>query len=178
MSIDAIKEKLPEYAKDLKLNLSNITRSEALTPKQQWGSMLACALASTCGELAKAVLADASSHLSDTDIVAVKGAAAIMSMNNVYYRFAHVIGDPEIEKMPARLRMNFIANPGCDKVDFECWSLAVSILNNCQKCIQAHAGQLAHAGVSKNALQEIGRIAAVTKAVAEILKWEASLATH
>lgn len=176
MSIESIKEQIPGYAKDLKLNLSTIVRGDVLSPRQLWGCMLACALASTEGDFARAILEEAGETLSPADIEGAKAAAAIMSMNNVYYRFAHVIGDQEIEKMPAQLRMNIIGNPGCDKLDFECWSLAVSILNNCQKCIQAHAAGLTKGGMSKKQIQEIGRIAAVVKAVSEVLKWERSLA--
>ena len=172
MSLDKIKEHIPEYAKDLKLNLSTVSRCETLSQKQTYGCMYACALVSQHPGMAKMVLEDSGNVLEDADVTGAKSAASIMSMNNIYYRFAHMIGDDEIEKMPAKLRMNVIGKPGCDKTDFECWSLAVSVINNCQKCIQAHYSQLQNAGFTKQQIQDIARISSTVRAVAEVLKWE------
>ena len=57
---------------------------------------------------------------------AARGAAAVMAMNNVYYRFVHLASNPEYATLPAKLRMNFIGSPGIEKDDFELFSLAVS----------------------------------------------------
>lgn len=174
MSIENFKDTLPDYAKDIRLNLSNISRGETLSPKTLWGSMLAVALVSHHRNLVEAIEQDENNPLESGDSQAARSAAAIMSMNNVYYRFGHTIDDPEIEKMPARLRMNVIGNPGCDRTDFECWCLAVSIVNNCQKCIKTHAAQLTESGITKEQISEIGRVAAVVKAAADVSKWETS----
>ncbi len=61
-----------------------------------------------------------------------------MAMNNVYYRFTHLAGNQEYRNMPAKLRMNVIGATGIDKIDFELFSLAVSAINGCGMCIDAH----------------------------------------
>ena len=75
--------------------------------------------------------------LSPEALNAAKSAAAIMGMNNIYYRFLHLVEDGEYSTMPARLRMNIIANPGVDKVDFELWCTTVSAVNGCGMCLDS-----------------------------------------
>ena len=176
MSLETIKNRLPDYAKDLKLNLSSLLSDGVLTEQQRWGTLLATALAARNQELIAAVTADAAQHLSPAALSAAKAAASIMAMNNIYYRFTHLTSDPDYATMPARLRMNVIANPGVDKADFELWSLAVSAINGCGKCIDAHDQVLRKAGVSREAIQQAVRIASVIHAVAATLDGEASLA--
>lgn len=176
MSVETIKDRLPDYAKDLKLNLSSLLSGGALTEQQRWGTLLATALAARNPALIAAVAADAAQHLAPPALTAAKAAASIMAMNNIYYRFTHLASDPDYATMPARLRMNVIANPGVDKADFELWSLAVSALNGCGKCIDAHDRVLRQAGVAREAIQEAVRIASVIHAVAATLDGEASLA--
>ncbi len=176
MSIDTIKDALPDYAKDLKLNLSSLLADAVLTEQQRWGTLLATALAARNAPLIAAVAAEASQHLSPAAVSAAKAAASIMAMNNIYYRFTHLASDPDYATMPARLRMNVIANPGVDKADFELWSLAVSAINGCGKCIDAHDQVLRKAGISRDAIQQAVRIASVIHAVAATLDGEASLA--
>ena len=117
MSIEKLKSRMPDYAKDIKLNLGNIQSSTALSESQVWGSMLAAALASRHPDVTAAVLAEAERRVSPETIQAVKAASAVMAMNNVYYRSLHLIGDAEMMKMPARLRMNAMANPGIGLTD-------------------------------------------------------------
>jgi lipoyl-dependent peroxiredoxin subunit D len=176
MSIDALKAKLPEYAKDLRLNLSNIVTSTALNPQQIWGTAVASAIASRNAEVIREITAAAREHLDETALTGAKAAAAIMGMNNIYYRFVHLSGNPEYGKMPARLRMNVIANPGVDKLDFELWSLAVSAVNGCGMCIESHQHEVIKKGAGKDAVQDAVRIAAVIHAVAATLDAEDALA--
>ena len=174
MSIESLKERLPSYAKDIKLNLSNVTGSTALTAQQIWGALLASALAARNGDVIAAVAAEASHHLSPEAQNAAKAAAAIMAMNNVYYRSVHLLGDAELTKMPARLRMTVIANPGVDKLDFELWSLAVSAVNGCGMCLEAHRREVMDKGATREAVQDTVRIAAVIHAVSAVLDGEAA----
>jgi lipoyl-dependent peroxiredoxin subunit D len=176
MTIDSIRDALPDYAKDIKLNLSSLLNDSVLTEQQRWGTLLATALASRNARLVAAVSADAAQHLSPEAVTAAKAAASIMAMNNIYYRFTHLASDPDYATMPARLRMNVIASPGVDKTDFELWSLAVSAINGCGKCIDAHDQVLRKAGVSRDAIQQAVRIASVIHAVAATLDGEQSLA--
>lgn len=174
MSIDSLKARIPSYAKDIKLNISNVLQPGALTEQQVWGAALASAIATRSAEVIAAVAADARQHLTAEATEAAKTAAAIMAMNNVYYRFSHLTGGDYLN-MPARLRMNAIGNPGVDKVDFELWSLAVSAVNGCGLCLKAHEKEVLGKGASKEAVQDAARIAAVIQAVATVLDAEDAL---
>ena len=146
MSIEALRGKLPDYAKDLKLNLSGVFNTPNLTPQQAWGTAVASALASRQPDVIRAVVADAAQHLEPAALNGAKAAAAIMGMNNIYYRFVHLSANKDYATMPARLRMNIIGNPGVDKIDFELWSLAVSAVNGCGMCIESHEHEVVQEG--------------------------------
>jgi lipoyl-dependent peroxiredoxin subunit D len=176
MSIEALKERLPDYAKDQRLNLSSLLNDSVLTEQQRWGALLATALASRNAEVIASVVSEARQHLSPEALEAAKASASIMAMNNIYYRFVHLANDADYRTMPAKLRMNVIGKPGVDKVDFELWSLAVSAVNGCGMCIESHDRVLKDHGVSKEAIQQVVRIAAVIHAVAATLDGEAALA--
>jgi lipoyl-dependent peroxiredoxin subunit D len=176
MSIEALKSQLPEYAKDLKLNLASITAEAALNEQQRWGALVATAIASRNAAVVRAVEAEAQGKLSPEALAAAKTAAAIMAMNNVYYRFVHLVGQDDYRTMPARLRMNALAKPGVDKADFELWSLAVSAVNGCGLCIESHEKVLRDHGLSRESIQAAVRIAAVVHAVAVTLEAETTTA--
>lgn len=174
MSIEVIKNALPDYAKDIKLNLSGLMNEEILDTQKFWGTMVASALAGRNQLVISEVVDEATQHLSPEALTAAKAAAAIMAMNNVYYKFAGMMGG-EYQTMPAKLRMNIIGNPGVDKVDFELWSLAVSAINACQFCVKSHEKQLEGHGVDKTQVQAAVRIAAVIQAASAILDGADSL---
>lgn len=168
MSIETLKTQLFDYAKDIKLNLSSVLTEEGsadLTQKQIYGIALASAYAIKNYDVIEPVLNDAISILSDVDIKGAKIAATMMAMNNIYYRFIHLTSDKSFAAMPAKLRMNAIGNPGIDKIDFELNCLAVSAINGCGMCIDAHTHELIKAGVTKLAIQSTIRIASVMNAV-------------
>lgn len=178
MSIDTIKQSLPDYARDLKINLGNVLdpeRHEALSENQIWSIALVSAIASRNGDLISAVREHAVAVLDENHLKAAKAAAAIMGMNNIYYRFVHLASNEEYGKLPAGLRMNVIGNPGIDKADFELLSLAVSAINGCGLCIDSHEKLLIRSGVSTKAIQDSVRIASVVHAVAMVLESEKSL---
>ncbi len=174
MTIDALKGRLPDYAKDLKLNLGSVLTTSSLKPYQAWGSAVAAAIATRNAEVTATILAEAAAHMDAAQLNGAKAAAAIMGMNNVYYRTVHLSGNAEFKKMPARLRMNVIGNPGVDKVDFELWSLAASAVNGCGMCIEAHEHEVLQKGMTTENIQDAVRIAAVLHAVATVLEAEAA----
>lgn len=176
MSFADIKAALPDYARDLKLNLSSILAEETLSPQQLHGTLVATALASRNRRLIQAAVAEAAGTLSDEAMRAAKAAAAIMGMNNVYYRFVHLASAEDYRTMPARLRMTVIGRPGVDKVDFELMSLAVSAINGCGMCIDSHEALLRKEGVSAEVIQSVIRIASVIHAIAATLDGEAAIA--
>ena len=176
MTIETVREMLPEYAKDLRLNLSSLMRDSTLNEQQLYGTMLACALASGNATLIRHVHEDASEKLSPEALNAAKAAASIMGMNNIYYRFVHLASHADYKTMPAKLRMNIIGNPGIDKVDFELFSIAVSAINGCGMCIESHDAVLRKAGVKADAIQTAVRVASVLHAIARTLDGEEALA--
>jgi alkyl hydroperoxide reductase subunit D len=176
MSIEALKGRLPDYAKDLKLNLGTLAAEPSLTEQQRAGTFVASALASRNAETIAAVTAEFGPKLAPAALTAAKAAAAIMGMNNIYYRFVHLAAAPDYKTLPARLRMNVIGQPGVEKADFELWSLAVSAINGCGMCIDAHERELRKHGLTVEQVQAAIRIAAVVHAVAATLDGEAALA--
>ncbi|MBL8838235.1 MAG: carboxymuconolactone decarboxylase family protein [Alphaproteobacteria bacterium] len=174
MSLDALKDRLPDYARDLKLNLSTLAAEPALTEQQRAGTFIVSALASRNSAVTQAILAAFGPTLSPEALAATKAAAAIMGMNNIYYRFTHLVEAADYKTLPAKLRMNVMAKPGVDKADFELWSLAVSAINGCGMCMDSHEKIVRHAGLTVDAIQAAVRIAAVVHAVAATLDGEAA----
>jgi alkyl hydroperoxide reductase subunit D len=173
MSIEALKSTLPDYAKDLKLNLSSVLApSPALSEQQLWGAAVASAIAARNPLLREAILGEAEGKLGPAALNAAKAAAAIMGMNNIYYRFTHLVGNADYRTLPAKLRMNVIANPGVEPLDFELWSLAVSAINGCGLCIEAHEREVLKKGAGKETVQAAVRIASVIHGVAVALEAE------
>jgi len=178
MSLEALKTRLPEYAKDLKLNLSSLAAEPVLTEQQRAGAFVASALAARNPEVIAAIVAEFAPMLSPEALTAAKASAAIMAMNNIYYRFTHLVAAPDYKTMPAKLRMNVIARPGVEKVDFELWSLAVSAINGCGMCIDSHEKVVRQAGLTAEAVQAAVRIASVVHAVAATLEGESAASTQ
>jgi alkyl hydroperoxide reductase subunit D len=177
--LDDLKAALPEYAKDLKLNLGSVIGTSTLPEQRLWGTVLATAVAARNPHVLKTLDVDAREHLSETAYSASRAAAAIMGMNNVYYRSKHQLADAGItgyDDIPARLRMHVIGSSGgVDKADFEYWCFAVSAVNGCGACLASHEQVLREAGVSREQVHEALRIASVVHAVAVTLESEATL---
>lgn len=168
MTIQNLKSDLKDYAKDIKVNLGNIISKEVenspLSQKRLAGVALSSAFAIKNNKIIDAIIAEFSEHLDETYINACKTAATTMAMNNIYYRFVHLVGDKDYSTMPAGLRMQSISNHGIDKIDFEFFSIAVSVINGCGMCIESHANQLLKHGISKQEIQQCAKIAAVINA--------------
>jgi alkyl hydroperoxide reductase subunit D len=176
-TLDDIRESIPDYARDLKLNLGSVlapTGAPGLSERQIWAVALASAIASRNVPFAKDIEALAREKLDVAHIDAARAAAAIMGMNNIYYRFLHLVEDPEYQQMPARLRMNVIGNSGIERVDFELLSLAVSAINGCGMCVASHEKTLRKHDVSREAIQSAVRIASTIHAVAGVLEQAAA----
>ncbi len=175
MSVENLKSALPEYAKDLKLNLGSITRSTVLNSEQLWGTLLVSAAATRNSHVLAEIGADAADNLSAEAYHAALGAAAIMGMNNVFYRGRGFL-EGKYDDLRAGLRMNIIANPGVDKANFELWSFAVSSINGCSHCVAAHEHTLREAGVDREAILEALKVAAIVSGVAQAVSASQALA--
>jgi lipoyl-dependent peroxiredoxin subunit D len=165
--IDRLKDRLPDHARDLRINLGVIAGATALSPRQAWGTAVAAAVTSRSPEVIAAIEKAAAAHLSPEALSAARGAASIMGMNNIYYRFLHMMGDgSEYAQMPARLRMQIIGKPGVDPLDFELWCLAASAITGCESCVRSHEASVRERHGTKEQVHEAVRIAAVIHAVA------------
>lgn len=168
MSLKQFADGLPDYAKDLRLNMGSILNDQTLGDVRKYGLILACAHGTGYRPIVEAAEAEVAGKIDDATANAARAAAAVMAMNNVYYRFVHLASNPEYGTMPARLRMNVIGSPGIDKADFELFSLAVSAINGCGMCIDSHEKVLLQHGVKPQVVQDAARIAAVLQAVATV----------
>jgi alkyl hydroperoxide reductase subunit D len=161
-NIDSLRDSLPDFAKDIRLNVASVLKAEGntgLSLNQVMGIALASAYATRHAGVITAVEGES----------AAKAAATIMAMNNIYYRSTYMTEDAELGQMPAGLRMNVIGNPGIDKVTFELYALAVSAVNGCSACVKSHAGKVEQEGLPKAAVQHSFKIAAVLSAAAQAL---------
>ncbi len=176
MSLESILNALPEYAKDMKLNLSSLLQQPELSPAQTWGTLVACAIACRNPEVTEAVFNEAEKHLTPEQIRGAKAAATVMGMNNVYYRFLHLTPNEKYATIPARLRMNIMRAHGADHLDFELWCTAVSAINNCATCVASHEKVLREKGVGEETILASVRLAAVLHSIATILEAESVVA--
>ena len=170
--MDAIKSALPDYAKDLKLNIGSLLNETILTDQQKLGCLLASAFAVGQPDVVRAAEKETNAVLTAETRKAAKAAAAIMGVNNVYYRSIHLLTNEVYRTLPAKLRMTVIGAPGIEKADFELYSLAVSAINGCGMCLDAHEVELRKHGITSEQIQAAIRIGAVVNAVSRVLAAE------
>ena len=168
MSLREFSDALPDYAKDIRLNLNSLAGDQTLGDQRKYGLLLSTAHGSGYKPLVDAAEAECAAKLTPEATTAARAAAAIMAMNNVYYRFVHLASNKEYGALPAKLRMNVIGAPGIDKADFELFCLAVSAQNGCGMCIDAHEKVLKGHGVPADVIQSAARFASVMTAAATV----------
>ena len=169
-ALDTLRETLPEAAKDIRLNIQSVLEGGTLSAAQKWGVALASAFAARNASLREAVLADAITEVDGAVVEDARAAAVLMAMNNVYYRFRHMVGKESYATKPARLRMQWIARPLGNKVDFELFCLAVSAINGCETCVKSHEAVVVTGGISEDQVNDAIRIAATVNAMAVALE--------
>lgn len=169
-ALEALRASIPDVAKDIRLNLSAVMKGGALSDAQRWGVAVASAIASRSPRLREATLADAARAVSPEVVDDARAAAALMAMNNVYYRFRHMVGKQIYGQKPAGLRMNRVIQPAASKADFELFSLAVSAINGCETCIRAHEKAVTDGGLTPDQVNDAVRIAATFQAAAVALE--------
>lgn len=170
MSLEALIETIPSYARDIRVNLGNVLRQDELSPRQLWGTAVAVAITTRNAPAIRAIEAEAASHIPEPVIEAARTAAALMAMNNVYYRFLHLTNNEKYSSIPARLRMQGLRTHGTDQTDFELWCTAVSAVNNCPACVAAHERVVREKGLTEEQVTAAIRIAAVIQAAATAIE--------
>ena len=147
-ALEQLSEVIPDVARDIRLNLQAVLRGGALTDAQRWGVAAAAAVAARHGRLRDAILSTATAAAGPAVVEDAKAAAAIMAMNNVYYRFRHMVG----------------------KTDFELMARAVSAINGCEMCVRAHEKTVTDGGLTPDHVNDAVRIAATVYAAAVALE--------
>jgi alkyl hydroperoxide reductase subunit D len=170
--IDQVRAALPEAARDLGLNLQSVLEGGSLSPAQRWGTAVAAAITARHPLLRQALEQDGAEHLAGGTLDDAVAAAALMGMNNVFYRFRHQIAKATYSERPARLRMTRIAKPASNKLDLELFALAVSALNGCEACVRAHEKVVLEGGLTEEHVLDAVRIAATIQAVAVALEYQ------
>ena len=165
--VDQLKETIPDYAKDTRLNIDSVIKRSTLELDVAESCAVAAAFATGNTKLWTWIQSQLANQ---TEAVAAVTAASLMSMNNTWYPFVEMTDDPQLEGLPAQLRMNAISTSGGTTKDrFEAYSLAASIVGKCHFCVKAHYDGLKKMGYTVEQLRDIGRIAAVMNAVAKVL---------
>lgn len=169
--VSALKERIPDYAKDVRLNLDSVIGRSSLDQADAVGAALAAAYAARSKPIADAIRN--SGAIDATDIQAALSAAALMGMNNVWYPYVEMANDEDLRTQRAELRMNaYATHGGVDKKRFELFSLAASIVGKCHFCVGSHYKMLKENGVTAQQLRDVGRIAAVVAAAANVIAAE------
>lgn len=168
-SLEVVRGELADAHRDTRLNLQSVLENNSLTPEQRWGVAVACAYAARNELLKKAMLHEARQALgekAENVIEDARAAASLMGMNNVYYRFRHMVGKESYSTKRAGLRMNRLVQVLTNKVDFELVCLAVSAINGCEMCVQSHEKVVIEGGLSEDQVHDAVRIASVVHAAA------------
>ena len=173
MSLETLKDLVKDYGKDIRINLDSVLTAEGapgLNDTQIFGTFLASAYATKSEKLKELAEEIARGKIGVEEIEGIKAATTIMGMNNIYYRYLHLLeGEEALKKLPAKLRMTVIGKPGIDKVNFELYSLAVSAITGCGMCINAHVHEVRKGGIEDLGIQSAIRIASVVHATAQAL---------
>ncbi|MDY7507603.1 MULTISPECIES: carboxymuconolactone decarboxylase family protein [Ralstonia] len=170
--LQTIKGRIPDYAKDIRLNLDSTIARSSLEGNDAVGVALAAAFATKSKVLTDAIRN--AGVLSPEEVTGALTAAALMGMNNVWYPYVEMADDSDLAQQKAELRMNAYANNGgVDKRRFEMYALAASIIGKCHFCIKSHYDLLKnHQGMSAQQLRDVGRIAAAINAAAQVIAAE------
>lgn len=173
MDLEKFSESIPDYARDLRINLGSVLRQAELSERQTWTVAVSCAMACRSLRMLEVVEFEAAKYLDPAALTAAKTAAALMSMTNVFYRFRHLTGNEKYATLPARLRMQTLRGHGGEALEFELCCLAVSSVNACAACVELHEKVLRENGIGEEAILAAVRIASVFYAVAGVLDAEA-----
>ena len=165
--VDQLKESLPDYAKDVRLNLDSVIKRSSISEDLASACALAAAFATGNGKLVSFIQ---SNIVDEKERDAALAAASIMAMTNTWYPYVEMVDDENLKGLPAQIRMNAIASHGgTTKSNFEAFSLAASIVGKCHFCVKAHYETLKTEGYTVEQLRDIGRIASVMNSVAKVL---------
>ncbi len=169
-ALDTLLEGESRYLKDLRVNFKNTLTSEHLSEKEIY--LLATAVATNeKNERLLQFFKDGAKQREATaeEIAEAVACASLLASNNIFYRFRHFTGKEKYNQLPARIKMNIMMKPVLGKEFFELVSLAVSAVNGCEMCVNAHENSLLDLGSSEERIFEAVRLAAVVTSLGKIV---------
>ena len=170
LTVSDLKDQIPDYSKDIKLNLSSLIINSDMDEKLVYGCALASALALDNEKISDIFIEECKSRFDNDYVEAVKGTVCIMTLNNVWYKYREAMPNNEMKMAPQKMRVNIMREyAGLDMELFESLSLCISAVNGCQFCVTAHSELLLNNGKSKDYILNIGRIASTIVAVSKAL---------
>jgi alkyl hydroperoxide reductase subunit D len=159
-----------KYLRDLKLNLSSTLSSEYLSTKECALLGLATAINNNNGPLTQyftRIAEENGATAADTSEAA--GCASLLASNNIFYRFRHFTKKEKYSQIPARIRMQIMMKPVTGKEFFELMSLAISAVNGCEMCVNAHEDSLIKLGTAEERIFDAVRIASLVTAAGKVI---------
>ena len=170
MTFDELKNSIPEFAKDVKLNFSSLIKNSDFDDDLVYGCAYASALALNDKILSNAFEQECEKRFGIDFVESVKSTVVIMTLNNTWYKYRDSMPNSEMKMAPQRMRVNVMANhAGLDKILFESLSLCISSINGCMFCIKAHSDLLLKNDKNNDFVFNIGRIASVISALSKAI---------
>tara|TARA_Y100001970_G_C13772668_1_gene621288 strand:- start:95 stop:628 length:534 start_codon:yes stop_codon:yes gene_type:complete len=164
-TIEDLKNSIPNFAKDIRLNFSSIIMNSNYEDDLVYGCAYASSLSIGNKKFSKIFKDECKNRLSDEFAESIKSTVAIMTLNNLWYSYRDAMPSTEMRVGPQKLRVNIMGSfAGLNKILFESISLCVSAINGCKFCIKSHSQLLVDSGKTKDYILTIGRIASVIKA--------------
>lgn len=159
-----------KYLKDLKLNFNSTLTSEHLTEKE-------------CGLIGLSIASNNQHSIlikfyknysiekgaTAEEVSEAVACASLLASNNIFYRFRHFTQKDKYGQIPARIRMQIMVKPVVGKEFFELLSLAVSAVNGCEMCVNAHEDSLIKLGTTEERIFDAVRIASLVTATGKVI---------
>lgn len=169
-SIEILEKGNSRYLRDLKLNFNSTLTSEHLSEKEAALIGLSTAVNNSNKPLtdfytSKAEQAGATAE----DIAEAAACASLLSSNNIFYRFRHFTQKEKYGQIPARIRMQIMMKPVTGKEFFELLSLAISAVNGCEMCVNAHEDSLIKLGTTEERIFDAVRISSLVTATGKVV---------
>ncbi|NDK55203.1 carboxymuconolactone decarboxylase family protein [Pontibacter fetidus] len=159
------------YLRDLRVNLKTALASETLTLKEAYLLALSAAANQENDVLSKAFEEKALENgAGQGEVAEAIACASLLATNNILYRFRHFAHKDVYEQLPARVKMNIMANPVLGKEFFELVSLAVSAINGCERCVNAHEASVLKLGATETRIFDAIRVAAVVVGLSKLIR--------
>ena len=159
-----------KYLRDLRINVSNALAYPNLTKKESYLVTLAVGINEKNEKLVKAFTSLAEKEgASNAEIAELHSLVSLMNINNVFYRFRHYTKKEYYTNTPAGIKMSIMMNPVLGKEFFELLSLAISAVNGCEMCVNAHEQSVKQHGATEARIYDAIRLSAVINGFANLV---------